>query len=326
MDKLQIVCSLDNFDDWRGLEGTYFIACLFSVVIIFNIVLLTCVIAMKTNSKVSKIFLAKYFAGNIMAAFAQVYGCTIMIKHRKLTCVEKAVCYFSHQIGLMVSLTSLLVLTLSHYNYLTKRHFITPLDERRILRKSVLAAFLLEIIGIAFVCIPIFYHHKISLGLSLSFLLGVQIFNIGTCCFVQWKVLRRRSVFRFNIMRLKMSFGYLNPVIWATTVPRIIFVFLQYPLYYDVLIPKKILGIAARWIGISYFISFIILPILIIVKNQEIRKTFVKFAEWIISINARAQQRNLQICERTEEMSAPVAVIKPGSSQNTKPTSRSTWV
>ena len=37
MDKLQIVCSLDNFDDWRGLEGTYIILCLFSVVIVLNI-------------------------------------------------------------------------------------------------------------------------------------------------------------------------------------------------------------------------------------------------------------------------------------------------
>ena len=326
MDRLQIVCSLKNFDDWRGLEGTYFIVFLFSVVIIFNIVLLTCVIAMKTNSKVSKIFLAKYFAGNIMAAFCQVFGCIIMIRNRKLTCIEKTVCYFSHQIGLMVSLTSLLVLTLSHYNYLSKRYFITPVEDRRILQKSVVTAFALDIIGIAFVCIPLFYHQKISIGLSLSFLLGVQIFNIGTCCFVKWKVLLRRRQFRFNILRLKMSFRYLKPVLWATTVPRICFILLQYLLYYDVLIPKKTLNTAARWIGMSYSISFMILPVLIIVKNQDIRKSFAKLVEWIIFINGRAQQRNLQICERTEEIRAPVAVVKPRSSQDTKTNKTSTWV
>ena len=119
---------------------------------------------MKTNSKVSKIFLAKYFAGNIMAAFAQVFGCAIMIRNRRLTCTVKAVCYLSHQIGMVVSLTSLLVLTWSHYNYVNKRYFITPVEERRILRKSVVAAFLLDIIGITFVCIPIFCYQKISLG------------------------------------------------------------------------------------------------------------------------------------------------------------------
>ena len=42
--EMELVCSRAVFGKWRQIEGTYVIGCVFTIVVVFNILLLICVI------------------------------------------------------------------------------------------------------------------------------------------------------------------------------------------------------------------------------------------------------------------------------------------
>ena len=323
--RMDVVCSLSNFEkNWRGTAGAYLIVCVFSIITLVNIVLLICVTIMKTSSKPSKYFLAKYLVGNILVCSSQVYGCVLLIAINNSDCTKKVIIYFSHQSGLIFSLTSLTVLTVAHYKYLTLRFFITPRLDNRILRYSVVAVIALDMIGAIFISIPIFHPEKISIGLSLSFFLILQICLVGICCFIQNQVTHRTNQCRFNAIVVKRSFGYLKATIWTTVVPRVGWNVIQYLTYYNVVTNLAL----ARWFGISYLMSFIILPVLIIVKSKEIRIGFGRFATTVrrgFSSRFASHSRSLHIGERYDPASNANVTVPGTNGDNTLPCI-STWV
>ena len=95
------------------------------------------------------------------------------------------------------------------------------------------------------------------------------------------------------------------------------------------MLPTKTGDVVARWIAISYLISFIILPILVIVKNKEIRHGFATFARWLIffSGSGAGASRSFQICEGSENDDLPDGVPSvPEISQPSIVACVSTWV
>ena len=65
---------------------------------------------------------------------------------------------------------------------------------------------------------------------------------------------------------------FLKPTIWVTAIPRIFYLCVQ---FLPALLSVKAVNesfIARRWIGMAYYTSFIILPVVVAMRNEEIRQ------------------------------------------------------
>ena len=89
---MDVVCVSPVYTNWRGDAGNYVFIVSFTVAFLVNVVVCGAVLAMKTNSKLSKYFLTKYLAANTMVVLSQM-------AHAAIHLFGRFVCRFSLYFG-----------------------------------------------------------------------------------------------------------------------------------------------------------------------------------------------------------------------------------
>ena len=272
--KMKWICSSSIYLYWRGEIGNYLLLVLFILTVVINIVV--GILAMNIKQKQGKLptyLLIKLFCGNILLAGSQVF-ITYLRLCKKMTCQAKLISYVLHQYGMLTGSTGLLVMIITHYRHVVKDYVMTPAEKVALRNKAIICQISLDIIGGFFISIPIYWERRIAFGVTLIFEVIVNALLIVYC----WRD-RKALTNQFNLPhmvtytnQLKKSFNYLQPTIWLTASLRIYYIVVS-------IIPgtmtkgqEAYMNIPFRWAAMVHYLTFFLMPIVIAVKKEEIRK------------------------------------------------------
>ena len=73
---------------------------------------------------------------------------------------------------------------------------------------------------------------------------------------------------------MKRTFSFLVPTVWASAVPRLIYHALQ---FVPMVVGTEDCLLVVRWCSMCYYVSFLVLPIIVTKKNKQIRKNMDDF-------------------------------------------------
>ena len=310
---MEILCLSSVYTNWRGIVGNYITLCFFALALLMNVSIGVCVVTIRSNLNQASFFLAKFFTANFLVTFSQVYNTLIQL-HGDMTCTHRVMGYLTHQIGLTMSSSSLLVLVLAFYKHV-KRRMITIEMKMKILKRAIAAQIILDTISISLICVPLISAFKYTFFIGIGFDLTLHLLLIAACCLVKHAVenVMVGSMSTVNLITMKKTFRFLKPTIWMTAIPRILYIFVQLvPVF---LRPDQRRGafLPLRWIGLSYYISFVILPIVVARRNEDIQRCvsglYSACENWIISrYRKRISNKTHPLEAEKEEKDSPVAV------------------
>ena len=114
-----------------------------------------------------------------------------------------------------------------------------------------------------------------------------------------------------NAIMMEQTFKFLKPTIWVTAIPRILYlsinvvpVFLPPPL-------KKEWFLPSRWAGLSYYVSFIILPIVVALNHEDIKRKVI--AIYISGCHSQSNQvEEMEINETSHHVAVGSNQTIPG--------------
>ena len=172
--------------------------------------------------------------------------------------------------------------------YLKQDQSVAPERQDWVFRRAVIGQVAIDAVGLLLICLPLIPNEFSIQGKTNLFYYGLgydilaNVVLVAICVAVQFH-LRRLTTFeavqtRNDAPTMRKIFSLLKPTIWASAVPRMLYIVLQFiPLGLSP-VEKRDSLIARKWIGLSYYVSFVILPVLIAVKGEEIQKTIKAFA------------------------------------------------
>ena len=74
------ICLTPVYGNWRGDIGNYVVLVFFLLALFVNLVVGACTAFMRTDSKLSKCFLIKFFVANILVTISQSYNTLVQME------------------------------------------------------------------------------------------------------------------------------------------------------------------------------------------------------------------------------------------------------
>ena len=148
-----------TYDQWQGVAGHVVLLLCYNVAVIIHIIaIVVTVISIKKNSRfMNKLFIV-YLTGNIILLLNYTVASYrfLTLTEPSKPCMERKVSYFTNQLGTIISIVALNVITTTHFKQLCSVAVInTSEDKKKLYRFSLIQGGILFSISIIFISVPV---------------------------------------------------------------------------------------------------------------------------------------------------------------------------
>ena len=174
-----------TYDQWQGVAGHVVLLLCYNVATIIHIIAITVtVISIKKNSRfMNKLFIV-YLTGNIILLLNYtIASCRFLtLTEPSKPCIERKVSYFTNQLGTIISIVALNVITTTHFKQLCNVAVInTSEDKKKLYRFSLIQGGILLTISIIFISLPVVLDLKQVIALILLYEVILNFVSVYYC-------------------------------------------------------------------------------------------------------------------------------------------------
>ena len=174
-----------TFDPWQGVSGHIVLLLCYNVAIIIHIIAIyVTVLSMKKNSNFTNKLFIMYLAGNIILLLNyNVASCRFLtLTEPSKPCIERKLSYLSNQLGTIISIVALNVITTTHFKQLRSVAVINTVEDKKKLHHfSLIQGGLLFSISIIFITLPVVLDLKQMIAIIVWYQIILNFVSVYYC-------------------------------------------------------------------------------------------------------------------------------------------------